>query len=194
MFHHFKVLTGSVLTGLGPASMSILAIVFCSFALDEARAMEVCAVDCAAVQKVADPQNHDGLGDGANQNHNQSVHQAILAVLSDQEAAWNEGDIDRFMSGYWRSDQLRFASGNTIVYGWQATLDRYVDTYPDRSAMGRLDFTILDVNVFSERSAVVFGRFRLFRELDEPNGLFTLVFEKIDDQWLIISDHTSANN
>ena len=29
---------------------------------------------------------------------------AIRRVMDDQAAAWNRGDIEAFMAGYWRSD------------------------------------------------------------------------------------------
>lgn len=109
-----------------------------------------------------------------------------------QMAAWNAGDIEAFMEGYWKSDALRFASGGDIVTGWRATIERYRRAYPDRAAMGRLSFDIYEVDVVSDRDAFVFGRFTLDREHDRPTGLFTLRFRKFDDAWLIISDHTSA--
>jgi hypothetical protein len=31
---------------------------------------------------------------------------AIRTVLSTQQAAWNKGDINGFMQGYWKSDSL----------------------------------------------------------------------------------------
>ncbi|MEJ0049277.1 MAG: hypothetical protein WDN04_26590 [Rhodospirillales bacterium] len=65
---------------------------------------------------------------------------AIRSVLIAQAAAWNRGDIDAFMQGYRKSDELRFASGDTVTYGWQQTRDRYLQRYPDRAAMGTLIF------------------------------------------------------
>ncbi len=117
---------------------------------------------------------------------------AIKQVLAAQSAAWNRGDIDAFMQGYWKSDELRFASGGTITYGWQTTLERYKNHYPDKATMGTLAFTIQDVNVLSPSAAVVFGRWELTREKDKPWGLFTLTFRKIDGAWVIVSDHTSS--
>jgi ketosteroid isomerase-like protein len=118
--------------------------------------------------------------------------EAILAVLEHQVAAWNGGDQESFMEGYMKSDSLRFASGATVQYGWQTTLDRYRTAYPDRAAMGRLTFSELDIRVLSPEYALVFGRWRLKRERDMPGGLFTLLFRKVDGQWVIVHDHTSS--
>ena len=121
----------------------------------------------------------------------QTVAGAVLEVLDLQVAAWNQGDIESFMAGYLPSEELRFTSGNEVQRGWKETLERYRRRYPDRAAMGTLAFEDLDVRVLSEHAAMVFGRFRLTREADEPTGLFTLLLELHGEQWLIVADHTS---
>ncbi len=116
----------------------------------------------------------------------------IRAVLAGQAAAWNRGDIDGFMQGYWNSEQLRFASGDSVTYGWAAAQQRYHAHYPDRAAMGVLEFSDLDVELLAPDAAIVFGRWTLQREHDRPHGLFTLVLRKTGDGWKISRDHTSA--
>ncbi len=118
---------------------------------------------------------------------------AIRAVLQQQVEAWNQGDIDAFMDGYARTDSLRFASGGAVHTGWQATLDRYHRTYPDRAAMGTLTFDLRAVRVLSAQWAVVFGGYQLERAEDRPSGLFTLLFEKRPEGWRIVHDHTSSS-
>jgi ketosteroid isomerase-like protein len=120
-----------------------------------------------------------------------SPDSAIRKVLSDQQDAWNRGDIDAFMVGYWKSDSLRFASGGEVQFGWQATLDRYHAAYPDRETMGRLTFTVYSVEILSDDAAFVFGRYALERTDDRPTGLFTLLFRHFDNGWKIAFDHTS---
>ena len=118
----------------------------------------------------------------------------VVAVLHTQVAAWNAGDIDGFMAGYWQSDSLRFASGGNITYGWQATLQRYKKAYPDKATMGHLDFSVIKVTPLGPEATLVFGRWRLTRDNDSPNGLFTLDRRKFGSRWLITPDHhTSAN-
>src|SRR5271167_3526110 len=62
----------------------------------------------------------------------------IRATLEDQTAAWNRGDIDGLMAGYWKSDETEFVSAEGVSRGWQALLERYKHSYPDRKAMGTL--------------------------------------------------------
>lgn len=117
---------------------------------------------------------------------------AILSVLNQQNAAWNRGDIDAFMEGYWKSDELRFGSGGSITYGWEATNARYKSRYKDRAAMGALEFTDLTVDLLSPSAAIVHGRWALERSADRPSGLFTLVFRDFGEGWVIISDTTTS--
>lgn len=114
----------------------------------------------------------------------------ILNVMNLQELAWNKGDIDQFMEGYWKSDSLMFIGKNGIKYGWQTTLDNYKNSYPDKAAMGELNFEILKLDV-NGLSAYMLGKWKLVREEDTPNGYFTLYWKKIEDKWIITIDHTS---
>jgi hypothetical protein len=116
----------------------------------------------------------------------------ILDVLMTQQEAWNAGDIDGFMSGYWVSPELRFASGGTVTKGWQATRDRYHENYSDRSLMGELTFASFDISLLDSDAAVVHGAWALERASDRPSGLFTLIFRNIDGDWKIVSDTTTS--
>ncbi len=118
------------------------------------------------------------------------IEKAVTAVMSEQSAAWNRGDLDGFMNGYWRSEQLIFVSGNNVSRGWQTALDRYKKGYPTRDRMGLLTFSDLEIEVISKDTAVVLGSWRLKRKDDEPNGKFTLLFRRFKVGWRIVRDHT----
>lgn len=120
------------------------------------------------------------------------IEEAILNILNDQVRAWNEFNIERFMEGYLKSDALRFASGGSVQYGWQTTLERYKNRYPEPEAMGKLTFSQLSITIISDDAAVVFGRYTLERKSDKPTGLFTLLFRKTETGWKIVHDHTSS--
>ena len=124
-------------------------------------------------------------------NDNDTPESVILASMEKQEQAWNTGDIHTFMETYWNHDSLLFVGGAGPVYGWQNTLDRYLKTYPDTVAMGKLHFDILQTRPLSDRHYFVLGKWHLTRSIGDASGHFTLIFEKIDDQWLIIADHSS---
>ena len=115
----------------------------------------------------------------------------IRKVMDDQSAAWNRGDIDAFMTGYWKSEKLVFISTDNVTRGWQPTLDRYKKSYDSRAKMGVLKFSGLEFFVLSKDAAIVLGSWELTREKDNPHGKFTLTFRKFKDGWRIVMDHTS---
>lgn len=124
---------------------------------------------------------------------------AVRVVLDKQVQAWNAGNIEEFMQGYWQSDSLRFASGGNVKRGWKTTLERYHKSYPDKAAMGKLIFSNLETTVLSGDAVLVFGKWELTREQDKtdkdrPHGLFTLTFRKMPQGWKIVHDHTSSGN
>jgi ketosteroid isomerase-like protein len=116
---------------------------------------------------------------------------AIQLVLQKQENAWNNGNLEAFMQGYWNSDSLLFVGKSGITYGWQKTLDNYKRSYPDRAAMGKLHFNILEMKPVAEDAYFIIGKWQLTRSIGDIGGYFSLLFKKINGEWLIICDHTS---
>jgi uncharacterized protein (TIGR02246 family) len=118
--------------------------------------------------------------------------EAIRAVLDAQQNAWNRSDVDAFLVGYWHSPELTFSGSSGVARGWDGVLVRYKKNYPDRTAMGQLDFSELEFRFLGSDAALVLGRWHLKREKDEPGGVFTLVWQRFPGGWKIIHDHTSA--
>ena len=116
---------------------------------------------------------------------------AILDLLDTQTAAWNKGDLQAFMKGYWENDSLRFIGKSGITYGWNNTLANYKRGYPDTAAMGKLNFTILVVKKLSPRYYEVVGKWYLKRSIGDASGHYTLLLRKIKGSWVIVSDHSS---
>lgn len=114
----------------------------------------------------------------------------IRAVLTQQQTAWNEGNLEKFMEGYWKSDSLQFI-GSSIRYGWQPTLDNYKKNYSTLELMGRLQFDIWQIVPLAPDAYLLTGKYTLFREGDQPSGPFTLIFKKKNNGWVIVYDHTS---
>ena len=116
----------------------------------------------------------------------------IQSVLTAQQDAWNRGDIDAFMNGYARSASTVFVSEDEVRRGWETVRDRYRVKYSDRTKMGTLSFSEIEVTMLSPDAAVMLGRWRLKRANDEPRGRFTLIFKRLPEGWRIVHDHTSA--
>jgi len=121
---------------------------------------------------------------------NSDIEKELIRIHDLQRKAWNEGDIEGFMSLYWKSDQMTFQSGDTRLEGWNALLERYKNTYPEGN-MGTLEFSDLVIHVLSDDSAYVLGRWELRAETWTQEGVFTTILKKMEDGWKIIHDHSS---
>ena len=115
----------------------------------------------------------------------------IRGIVDRQQQGWNDGDLEQFMEGYWKSDSLQFIGSKGITYGWQTTLDHYKKGYPTPEAMGTLTFNILTLEKLSDTTAWMVGTWHLKRATDEPSGHFTLLWKKIKGTWVIVADHSS---
>lgn len=116
----------------------------------------------------------------------------ILQILERQTTDWNSGRVDKFMNGYWPSDSLTFVSKAGITYGYEATLANYKKRYPTRVSMGTLKFDILQLDFPAPDVAYVIGRFHLTRpKIGDADGYFTLLWRKLNNHWLIVSDHSN---
>lgn len=118
----------------------------------------------------------------------------VRAMLGQQIADWNKGDIDAFMGSYWADPEVRFASGGDLKRGWQRVMDQYKARYPDRSAMGELSTVELEVTPLAVDAAMAFGRYIVSANDEVYCGLFTLILRKFDGRWVVVHDHTSAAN
>jgi len=115
---------------------------------------------------------------------------AIHAVLDQQAAAWNRGDIDAYMAGYAQSDDTMFV-GTDVTRGWTKVRDRYKAKYDSPAKMGTLVFSDLDLRPVGRDDVIVTGAWKLTREADTPHGRFTLIFHRRSEGWRIVYDHSS---
>ena len=116
---------------------------------------------------------------------------SIRDILSDQTEAWNKGNLEDFMAGYWKSDSLLFIGKSGVNNGWQKTLENYQKGYPDTTAMGKLNFDLLELRQLSPEYFFVVGKWHLQRSIGNIGGHFSLLFNKINGKWKIVADHSS---
>lgn len=122
-------------------------------------------------------------------NKKTKTQNEIRAVLNEQVAAWNRGDIEGFMQGYWNSPDTTF-SGKTLTRGWQTVFDNYKKNYDTPEKRGVLNFSNLVVHALSKDSAYVIGEWEI-KSATNPKGRFTLIFRRFKDGWRIVHDQTS---
>lgn len=112
----------------------------------------------------------------------------ILKVLNTQEKAWSNHDLEGFMQGYWKSDSLKFYGSRGLTYGWENTLNNYKKGYPTKAESGTLNFVINDISKIEGDNYWVMGEYHLKREAGNADGIFIIIFKKINDEWKIIAD------
>jgi uncharacterized protein (TIGR02246 family) len=120
---------------------------------------------------------------------------AIKLALQQQVEAWNRADVNAFMKTYKDAPDTTFI-GKSLQQGYAPILERYKKAYPNKDAMGTLDFSAITVRALGPDYAVVTGRFHLARNAaggGDASGIFSLIWEKTPQGWKIILDHTSVS-
>lgn len=140
-------------------------------------------------QNQSDSQQADNSEEARDQ-----AEEGIKHLLVAQVEAWNKGNLEGFMGGYWHSPDLTFFSGGDIAKGWQAALQRYQRRYQGTGKeMGHLEFQDLNIDLLGPRAAVVTGKWQLtMSDGKTPHGLFTLILKRLQNGWRIVHDHTSS--
>ncbi len=136
---------------------------------------------------------------GIAQKPENSLHTAsrmeldVVKALLAQEKSWNSGDLEGYVKGYKDSPDTLFV-GRQISKGYAQIFEDYKHNYPTRATMGTLAFTELEVHPLSDTFVVCLGKYHLDRPKRDggnADGIFSLVFEKTDQGWKIVLDHTS---
>ncbi len=112
----------------------------------------------------------------------------IRLVMEQQEIAWNKHDLEGFMQGYWKSPELKFYGPNGLTLGWDNTLARYEKNYPTEAESGTLNFVINDISKIEGDNYWVMGEYHLKREVGDADGVFIIIFKKINGEWKIVAD------
>lgn len=122
------------------------------------------------------------------QSDKNTAEAGIRLVMEAQELAWNKHDLEGFMEGYWKSEQLKFYGANGLTLGWNKTLENYKKGYPTQAESGTLNFVINDISKIENDSYWVMGEYHLTRSVGDANGVFMIIFKKINGQWKIVAD------
>lgn len=115
---------------------------------------------------------------------------ALQAILDAQVAAWNRGDLEGYLQGYWASPALRFVGSRGLLHGIDALRAHYRRGCPEGGHWGTLAFTDLAFEPLGEAWFVT-GTYVL--KGDKPGtGRFSLLFRHVPKQgWRIVYDHSS---
>jgi uncharacterized protein (TIGR02246 family) len=119
------------------------------------------------------------------------VDRAVRALLEAQRLAWNDGDLEAFVEGYWTSPDVVFASKDGVRLGTEDLLTRYRERYPDRAAMGEVLFDPPRLSDLGDDHVLAEGVWALRRDDGPRSGRYVLVLRRIDDAWRIVLDYTT---
>jgi len=115
----------------------------------------------------------------------------IMENFNQQVKCWNQGDIDCYCQGYYKSENTRIVSTRGIISGYEAIVASYKKNWP-KERMGKLHFDQIKMDKLSGKVYLVHGRFNLEYEQAKPlSGYFTVIMKKIKGQWLMFADHSS---
>ncbi|MBY0422623.1 MAG: DUF4440 domain-containing protein, partial [Parvularculaceae bacterium] len=110
----------------------------------------------------------------------------VKSTVMAQAAAWNDGDLQGFMNGFWNDPGFVFIAGSTVTRGWQETYKRYRDSYGESGDLGRLQYTDLDAKMLTPESASVVGRYAFSRGAASSAGALTLVLRRFEGAWRVV--------
>ena len=114
----------------------------------------------------------------------------IKEALHQSAKDWSNGNLEGYMAVYWKSDELQFIGKKGITYGWKQTLENYKKGYPTKKDTGKLTFKVLRVDFLAKDLYSLIGEYHLERTIGNASGVYNLIFKKINDKWVIITDHT----
>ena len=90
------------------------------------------------------------------------VPSEVVAKMAAQEAAWNAGDIPAFMDiAYWNDDALVFVGSKGPTYGFEATLNNYLNSYASAEEMGQLHFELIEWKTLGPKHGFLLGSWAL---------------------------------
>jgi uncharacterized protein (TIGR02246 family) len=112
----------------------------------------------------------------------------VTKVILAQQAAWNTGDLDRYVSFYKDApDTEAILAAPTM--GLAAIRNAYHINFPNRDAMGAIENSEVNVRALGDNFALATGKYHLQRTKKgggDAFGTFTQVFEKTSAGWQII--------
>ena len=118
--------------------------------------------------------------------------QAILAVISRMEAAWNRGDFRGYMEGFANPD-VTFVSRGQFQKDWQGTLDHYIRDYGSSAeTRGTVHFFDIKIEMLGPDAAQLISRYQLDRPEHPQDGINTRLMRKRDGKWVIALNHVSS--
>lgn len=121
---------------------------------------------------------------------------AVMAAMADSAAGWNAGDLARFMGVYADAPTTTYVTGGGLAHGKAEIAGHYRAYFGGAKdgERGKLSFEALDFRLLDPTHALLIARYTVTpagARTKAWTGPTSLVFEKGQDGWKIIADHSS---
>jgi uncharacterized protein (TIGR02246 family) len=127
----------------------------------------------------------------------QEMAREVEDMLRASADSWNAGDLEGFLDDYWNSEELTFSGARGVTRGWERVRQGYRDSYWAPGAVrDSLRFEEMEVLPLGLDHALALGRYVLYQPegggIESSSGYFTLILRRMNGEWRIVHDHTSA--
>lgn len=113
--------------------------------------------------------------------------------LDSSALAWNRGDLEGFLSTYRQHPATTYIGASGLVVGYEGIRGRYAPLFGEGAARDSLRFEDLRIRPLGDSTALAIGRYVLHRaDSVTSTGIFTLVLQESEGEWMIVHDHSSA--
>jgi uncharacterized protein (TIGR02246 family) len=106
--------------------------------------------------------------------------------------AWNRGDLEAYLAGYWESEKTRWITRGKIIRGVNAIRAMYKSLFDSPEKMGKFEVKELEVDILTDSDALVVGQWSHTAGQLVRQGVFTVYMKKLEGEWVVVIDHTSA--
>ncbi|MCR9173624.1 MAG: hypothetical protein NXI10_14070 [bacterium] len=146
----------------------------------------------AGVLSCGSQNERSGVSESNVQASNVQDSTAIMQNFKKQEECWNSQDLECYVEAYYPSQSVQTVSRAGVTKGYDAILKDYQKYFP-KDRMGKLHFDQMELKRLSDEYYYVVGRFNLTYQVPDTmlQGWFSVLLEKIDGSWYMISDHSS---
>jgi hypothetical protein len=120
----------------------------------------------------------------------QQIYDVMLKMLD----RWNAHDIEGYLDVYWKSPELLIVVDAEEFNGWQPLHDSYLNGYPDRTAMGFINPTRIQVKLLKPDLALALTWWSIEFPTTKQKviGNTTMNLQKFADGWKVVAAHSST--